>query len=994
MNQRIKRTCTAFFTVLAVYIAYALVAVPLIEPSVAFAPSAESVPVARENRSFEHLFEPGSWELDRPKILETEQGTLLFDDYQPLPDRRKMQLNRCTFIRYLESSRESDEQAVGADAQHPERPIVLRAPGGATLTFDQRLDITQGTFGKLVAGKLAGEVVIFSPPTSSDANDALRIVTKNVQVNERRIWTPFAVRFQYGPNDGQGRDLRIAWQQKTAMKKGPKTDKSSFGSLRSLELVHVDKLQIQLQDESLFDADSPDELATSAEAEATSSPADGAPLDVTCDGPLKIDFIKQFASLADHVRIQRHIVNGPSDSLLCELMEIHFGGEGPDEKPADGPQGEETLPDLQPQKIIAVGYPFVLRAASHGAEARGQRLEYDCLSRRIWMEDSEQVLLENEQYRVEAPALEYELGPKGRLGRLWAKGPGHMQGRVEDESRSFRVTWGDEVRLRPAEGHHVLSLNGIASITMEETGQLFANEMHVYLREMPRPERKDKYDVVPDRMRAAGDVRFDSDELAARIQEANVWFKQPPEAAERDRTARPGDSGSESPSKRPKRRGANDDPSSQEPRGKYDLVAQKLNAQVLLSKPARIQRLTIQGQIQLRELDPKKAPGLSMMGQAMEVIGANTPRAEAILIGEPAQVAAQGMRLVGPNLKVRRTANALEVTGPGSMQLPGRTTDKGPLPPVEIQWQQGMHFDGKVAHFQRQVSLRGGQLLSNGDIAQIFGQGDSLRVALVERIDFKEPRMDDSNEVREIEFDAGAYLENHVFGPDGSKRMVHRLASPNLKVNQLSGMVNAQGPGWVSCLNRGGELAARALPDRPPAESQRNADGLDFLRVDFSRELRGNLHQGQIEFTDRVKTLYGPVADWNQSLDEKHPESWPDEAIMMTCQRLSIVDMSPKIGSFQQPELEATGNALVRGKLFSASGQRISYVRAKDQLVLEGDGRSDALLEYQPQPGAVPAQLKGRKILYWPKSNQFELNDVRALDLHDLNRFREKFGSP
>ena len=91
----------SFATVAIAYTAYALVAVPLIEPSVALAPPRPKPVVPERLKPFEHLFPTGAWELDRPKILETEQGTLLFDDYRPSKDGRTMRLNRCTLIRYL-----------------------------------------------------------------------------------------------------------------------------------------------------------------------------------------------------------------------------------------------------------------------------------------------------------------------------------------------------------------------------------------------------------------------------------------------------------------------------------------------------------------------------------------------------------------------------------------------------------------------------------------------------------------------------------------------------------------------------------------------------------------------------------------------------------------------------------------------------------------------------------------------------------------------------
>jgi hypothetical protein len=47
------------------------------------------------------------------------------------------------------------------------------------------------------------------PGVGAAANDALQIVTRNVQILPRQIWTAHEVTFAYGANRGSGRDLSI-----------------------------------------------------------------------------------------------------------------------------------------------------------------------------------------------------------------------------------------------------------------------------------------------------------------------------------------------------------------------------------------------------------------------------------------------------------------------------------------------------------------------------------------------------------------------------------------------------------------------------------------------------------------------------------------------------------------------------------------------------------------------------------------------------------------
>ena len=111
--------------------------------------------------------------------------------------------------------------------------------------------------------------------------------------------------------------------------------------------------------------------------------------------------------------------------------------------------------------------------------------------------------------------------------------------------------------------------------------------------------------------------------------------------------------------------------------------------------------------------------------------------------------------------------------------------------------------------------------------------------------------------------------------------------------------------------------------------------------------------------------------------------------MVLTSDRLAVSDMSSQAGALKDVELEATGNAFVLGGNFSADAQRISYVRGKDQVIAEGDGRNEATIRYQPaQSNAAPAELKAGKILFCPSTKQFELNGVRSLDLRNINQLR------
>jgi hypothetical protein len=71
---------------------------------------------------------------------------------------------------------------------------------------------------------------------------------------------------------------------------------------------------------------------------------------------------------------------------------------------------------------------------------------------------------------------------------------------------------------------------------------------------------------------------------------------------------------------------------------------------------------------------------------------------------------------------------------------------------------------------------------------------------------------------------------------------------------------------------------------------------------------------------------------------------------------------------------------VVEGKTFTARGHRVTYSEAKDLLVLEGDGRTDAQLFQQARPGASTSQTAARKIMFWPKTRRVQIDDIRFID--------------
>ena len=155
----------SFAIVLVAHWAYALVAVPLIEPAVQEGKPEEwkddltADSLQQYLRQLDGLFPPGSWQLGNPRILANGRMILLSREYRNMGDGR-VEIRPCTVVQFP-----SD---VGNDAtQRRRQAVVIDAPEGAVLKFDKPLNFGSGEMGRLEAGQVTGTITIRWPSARS-----------------------------------------------------------------------------------------------------------------------------------------------------------------------------------------------------------------------------------------------------------------------------------------------------------------------------------------------------------------------------------------------------------------------------------------------------------------------------------------------------------------------------------------------------------------------------------------------------------------------------------------------------------------------------------------------------------------------------------------------------------------------------------------------------------------------------------------------------------
>ena len=1011
MEHRFGRTLRVFLVLLAAAGLYRLAVVPWVEPRLRdefaasdLTPEQAAAIRARADRRLAGLgdvFPPGSWERDDPIMLESRQMRLLFRDYHTLPDGR-VSLVPCTLVVLPERGRS------GGGPSTPGRTLVLRAPQGAVLEFDEPLDLRQGRLAKLVGGSLRGQVSIRGTPSAPGAEDDIEIVTRDVQLAELDVRSGEMVQFRHGRSSGSGRGFaaRLAPRQAEA---------GRVPGIGSVETIRIDR-DVRMRLEGFNGGLIPGATPTPA---AQPAPRAAAPVLVSCRGSLCLNVAANVITLEDGVEVVRAVGTGLADQLSCDLLAIVLARR---EQPAAGvPQegggaGQPSRGGLEPVEIQAKGAPVVARSAAAGLEARAARLGYEIATRRILLDGDDPVSLVARGTEMEARKIDYCPGPPGEPGALLAVGPGWMRHRAERRPAT-EARFQHWLRMRPDGKGHVVSLSGDAQVAFEGQGRLGAAEMHLWLdvaAEAPAgapagavagaaagaaPEvaspGPDLSRVRPSRLLARGMVEADGEAFAARTDRLELWFRTvPPPVAGPAGAPGPATAvGAASPEARDDRGGL---------RGRMVASAALVRGLVQMSPAgADFEEVSMEGQVKLVEqpaAGPQAArpaePGLSIDGDQLQLTRPQHPDARAVVSGRPALVRGRGLDLEGPLVEFDRGRRRMAVDGAGRLSLPlaggaglGAFTltgaaeapaDAAAAPPsrLDTTFQGRLEFDGRTARFIDRVVAKG---------AATTVRCGALDVTIDPAFDFAGGRAGPQPEVTRIGCSGGVRIDNESAGRDAA-RSVEQLFLRDLVIDRLTGDVAGTGPGRLA-VTRLGQPAAPTPPGGAvqPVSNPPRGPELSYLGVDFQRGLRGNLNRRVVEFQQRVEAIHGPVARWGDTLEPHAAAEPPPGVVLISSELLSVAQAAPLPGQPRSSiELAAGGNVLVEGAAFTARSARLTWSEAKDLLVFEGDGRADAQLFRQERPGAQPSSASAGKILYWRSFNRVDIEDARYLDLDQL----------
>jgi hypothetical protein len=548
-------------------------------------------------------------------------------------------------------------------------------------------------------------------------------------------------------------------------------------------------------------------------------------------------------------------------------------------------------------------------------------------------------------------------------------------------------------------------------------GGLKAEEIYCWLLQRPasapasaaQGAGESKTELAPDRLLARGQVQIDSPQLSGATDQLEAWFQHPtpppapaaPEAATAPVAAAVSYAPAEAaiaPAAAPVPVPAGSQSFSSlgmRPRGpveqRFDVSGKLLRLKLLMNgREAELSEVVLDGQARFAEIPtrerPQNQPPMLVEGDVLHVVQTTPEQATVTVTGKPAHVEAGGMGLRGAAINLSRGTNQLWIDGEGSMTLQvDRDMEGRPLDqpqPLDVQWQGRMIFNGLTATFERAITARTQQQQLRTEL---------LQITLSRRVDFSKAKQGERPDVAELVCRGGVVLDSRTYDERGLASTEH-METADLSINRLTGAVLANAfldsnrPAVMVHVRRGDNRAGLAVPGgiKQPAAEEQQEDGLSYLHVQFHRNLVGNLNSREMTFGDRVKTVYGPVPDWDSVLTT---ENMGERGILLTCDRMIVREMPGAKPDVKSTELEAIGNTSVEGSddTFRATAAIIRYSSEKGKLTLEGDGRRDVDF-FRRLPSGQEQNGSARKVEYSPEKRHLRLNEVSSGSATELPR--------
>ncbi len=570
MQNYLKQYVVILCTMLLAMFTYRWVVVPAIEPlrPVQVEPIAFSAELL-ETQWWQRLFPSQAWQNAQPKILQTARGIILFKEWEQLgPDR--WQLKPLTMI-IPQGPTDEPVTTVVADSEHltDQDVWVVNADAGAIIQFREAFDWTKGRTPPVTGGRLVGQIGITRHSKNQTSENPWSLETRDIHIDQRRVWTIEPVEIRWGSSRIRGRDLSIYLKQD--LLDGTPDDPSPWGVLENMELIYVDEINVGLPPGGLW--------ADRKQSSPNLPVIQGLPanLRVESGGPFRFDFIGSQASLMNGVHVVHQLGTLPPDQFWSQEVQVKLEPQSPATLAQPAKHSAVALGGLWLKQFTARGVDPVgpitgqaivqLDAPNIGAAARAKRLNVNFVDDQIELigrlESPQAVntvaMLDYLGYAFRSPLIQYRRDPQGNhLGWLAAEGPGEVLVPADSSLGQCNIRWQQSLAMKPDGADQWLSLVGKILIESKIHGFMTSDAVDLWLKPNPNALAKasvappaessqpgraagslDSQSYLPDRLRATGSVTLASAQIKAMVDELKLWLVHAPDKVPTSQDALP-----------------------------------------------------------------------------------------------------------------------------------------------------------------------------------------------------------------------------------------------------------------------------------------------------------------------------------------------------------------------------------------------------------------------------------------------------------------------
>jgi hypothetical protein len=515
---------------IGLYSLYAKFLVPLIEgpPNIVrhdfHPPHVELSSQQYDKTKLTPLFPEDAWENKECKVLATEQGLVMFQQFHRLEGGY---LEVLPFTLVMKNSAQGLAEPV---TKTP--PTVLRCSRGARLKFDDPDADPLSGKSKLESARLVGGVDIYRPASDPAKDDAVEILTSNVQINKRQIYTIDEVQFAFGSHRGQGKQLSIefAHEHRIAAREGFE----SISGIKRLELAYLRQLQL-LQSPNTSSPGTPAK-PVSNRSNTSSLPSISDPVNITCAGPFVLDLDRNTATFNEQVRVSMEGKN--RNEINCRRLTVYFDSKAKRSSqvptpPATSPANQGT-DQWAVQRLVAEGSPAIFTSDLQQANVKGNILSYHLGQQEIVVQQlpnsATPVVIELPDFRFQAIQVAYKIRPDGGLGEMIAQGPGNLLRAATASEREFFLEWARLLAIKPESQQQVIEVSDGCHIRFDQTTHFKSRQMKLWLNEIEtdtasgQGDRKTKFQYQPDRLLATGNVEVVSAQLNGKTEKLTATW--------------------------------------------------------------------------------------------------------------------------------------------------------------------------------------------------------------------------------------------------------------------------------------------------------------------------------------------------------------------------------------------------------------------------------------------------------------------------------------